>query len=51
MKRHALSTRLWHWINFAALTVLFMSGLNISNAHRRLYWGITATTRPMPGWQ
>lgn len=38
-KRHALSTRLWHWINFAALIVLFMSGLNISNAHRFLYWG------------
>ena len=39
MKRHALSTRLWHWINAAALAVLFMSGLGISNAHRHLYWG------------
>ncbi|QFT78214.1 cytochrome b/b6 domain-containing protein [Erythrobacter sp. THAF29] len=39
MKRHRLSTRLWHWINAAALIVLFMSGLNISNAHRYLYWG------------
>ncbi|MEM9500399.1 MAG: cytochrome b/b6 domain-containing protein [Pseudomonadota bacterium] len=38
-KRHAISTRLWHWINAAALIVLFMSGLNISNAHRYLYWG------------
>ncbi|MGB3469785.1 MAG: cytochrome b/b6 domain-containing protein [Erythrobacter sp.] len=37
--RHALSTRLWHWINAAALVVLFMSGLGISNAHRYLYWG------------
>jgi Ni/Fe-hydrogenase b-type cytochrome subunit len=37
--RHALSTRLWHWINAAAIVVLFMSGLNISNAHRYLYWG------------
>lgn len=37
--RHALSTRIWHWVNAAALTVLFMSGLNISNAHRYLYWG------------
>jgi Ni/Fe-hydrogenase b-type cytochrome subunit len=37
--RHALSTRLWHWINAAAIVVLFMSGLTISNAHRRLYWG------------
>lgn len=38
-KRHALGTRLWHWINAASLIVLFMSGLNISNAHPRLYWG------------
>ncbi|BBC72558.1 conserved hypothetical protein [Altererythrobacter sp. B11] len=39
MKRHALSTRIWHWINALSLILLFMSGLNISNAHRNLYWG------------
>ena len=39
MKRHSLATRLWHWVNVIALAVLFMSGLNISNAHPRLYWG------------
>ncbi|WFL76720.1 cytochrome b/b6 domain-containing protein [Altererythrobacter arenosus] len=39
MKKHALSTRLWHWLNLICLVVLFMSGLNISNAHRFLYWG------------
>jgi thiosulfate reductase cytochrome b subunit len=39
MKRHALSTRIWHWINALSLAILFMSGLNISNAHRHLYWG------------
>jgi len=39
MKRHALTTRLWHWVNAIAFIVLFMSGLNISNAHRFLYWG------------
>ncbi|RPF70676.1 cytochrome b/b6 domain-containing protein [Aurantiacibacter spongiae] len=38
-QRHALSTRLWHWTNALALIVLFMSGLNISNAHPFLYWG------------
>lgn len=38
-KRHALGTRIWHWVNLASVTILFMSGLNISNAHRRLYWG------------
>lgn len=39
MKRHALSTRIWHWLNLACVVILFMSGLNISNAHPRLYWG------------
>ncbi|MBD3730292.1 MAG: cytochrome b/b6 domain-containing protein [Sphingomonadales bacterium] len=38
-RKHALSTRLWHWLNLACVTILFMSGLNISNAHPRLYWG------------
>lgn len=39
MARHAFTTRLWHWINAATVIVLFMTGLNISNAHRHLYWG------------
>ncbi|MEW4447678.1 cytochrome b/b6 domain-containing protein [Qipengyuania sp. JC766] len=38
-KRHRLSTRIWHWVNLWAVVVLFMSGLNISNAHPYLYWG------------
>jgi thiosulfate reductase cytochrome b subunit len=38
-KRHALTTRLWHWSNLVAVVILFMSGLTISNAHRYLYWG------------
>ncbi|MBV7266772.1 cytochrome b/b6 domain-containing protein [Erythrobacter ani] len=57
-QRHSLSVRLWHWINAAALIILFMSGLNISNAHRYLYWGdygfdpADAWTSVMrfPGW-
>lgn len=58
MKRHALPIRLWHWLNLACLVVLFMSGLNISNAHPWLYWGEwgfspdqawLAVTR-FPGW-
>ena len=57
-KRHGIITRLWHWVNVVAITVLFMSGLNISNAHRYLYWGNygfapedawTAVIR-FPGW-
>lgn len=39
MTKHFLSTRLWHWVNAVAIIVLFMTGLNISNAHRYLYWG------------
>ena len=37
--RHALGTRLWHWVNVVAIGILFFSGLNISNAHPQLYWG------------
>jgi thiosulfate reductase cytochrome b subunit len=39
VKRHRISTRLWHWINATAIIVLIMSGLMISNAHPHLYWG------------
>jgi Ni/Fe-hydrogenase b-type cytochrome subunit len=49
MKRHAFSTRLWHWINALSVIVLFMSGLNISNAHRHLYWG-EAGFSPKDAW-
>ncbi|MCA1748893.1 MAG: cytochrome b/b6 domain-containing protein, partial [Sphingomonadales bacterium] len=39
VRRHRLSTRLWHWVNAVAIIVLLMSGLSIFNAHPRLYWG------------
>lgn len=39
VRRHRLSTRIWHWVNAAALAVMLMSGLQIFNAHPRLYWG------------
>ena len=39
VKRHRLSTRLWHWLNALLLYILFASGLGIFNAHPRLYWG------------
>ncbi|MFC0206106.1 cytochrome b/b6 domain-containing protein [Novosphingobium soli] len=39
VRRHRLSTRLWHAVNAVALLVLLMSGLMIFNAHPRLYWG------------
>ena len=37
--RHALPVRIMHWINVVALTLMFMSGLQIFNAHPALYWG------------
>jgi len=39
VRRHRLSTRLWHWINAVTLLIMLMSGLMIFNAHPRLYWG------------
>ncbi|WP_054947114.1 cytochrome b/b6 domain-containing protein [Novosphingobium sp. KN65.2] len=39
VRRHRLSTRIWHWINAVTLLVMLMSGLMIFNAHPRLYWG------------
>jgi thiosulfate reductase cytochrome b subunit len=38
-KRHSAPVRVMHWINVLALTLLFMSGLQIFNAHAALYWG------------
>lgn len=39
VKRHRISTRIWHWVNAVAIIVMLMSGLMISNAHPHLYWG------------
>lgn len=39
VKRHALATRIWHWVNALTVFVMLMSGLMILNAHPRLYWG------------
>ena len=39
VRRHRLSTRIWHWVNAGTFFVMLMSGLMIFNAHPRLYWG------------
>jgi len=39
IKRHALFTRVWHWVTVICLVGLLMSGLQIFNAHPALYWG------------
>ena len=56
--RHALATRLWHWVNAVAVIILIGSGLMILNAHPRLYWGryganfdhAWLTLDRFPGW-
>jgi thiosulfate reductase cytochrome b subunit len=37
--RHRLPVRISHWINALCILLLLGSGLNIFNAHPRLYWG------------
>jgi len=39
VRRHSGATRLTHWINVLAVSLLLMSGLQIFNAHPALYWG------------
>ncbi len=49
VKRHRISTRLWHWTNALSLLVLFMSGLMIFNAYPRLHWGDKGSIHD-PAW-
>ncbi|NYT37356.1 hypothetical protein ERD78_11835 [Allopusillimonas soli] len=39
IERHSAVVRMTHWINVFCLSVLLLSGLQILNAHPRLYWG------------
>jgi thiosulfate reductase cytochrome b subunit len=48
-RRHALPVRIMHWINVVALTLMFMSGLQIFNSHPALYWGASSYTG-RPAW-
>ncbi|MCA3254136.1 MAG: cytochrome b/b6 domain-containing protein [Alphaproteobacteria bacterium] len=58
IQRHSATTRVTHWINAAAVILLLMSGLNILNAHPRLYWGEAGSVHtaawlvlsPIPDW-
>jgi thiosulfate reductase cytochrome b subunit len=47
--RHRLPVRIMHWINVVAITILFMSGLNIFEAHPALYWGQSSYSG-RPAW-
>ena len=46
--RHALPVRIMHWINVVALTLMFMTGLQIFNSHPALYWGSSSYTGRAP---
>lgn len=41
--KHRLPVRLAHWLNVVCFLVLLGSGLNIFNAHPKLYWGQIST--------
>lgn len=43
IRRHTVVTRLTHWLNVLAVSLLLMSGLQIFNAHPALYWGAKST--------
>ena len=47
--RHRLFVRLTHWTNVLCVVLLLMSGLQIFNAHPRLYWGIKGDEAD-PAW-
>lgn len=39
IRRHSVFVRVTHWMNALCLSILLLSGLQIFNAHPRLYWG------------
>jgi thiosulfate reductase cytochrome b subunit len=49
--RHALATRLTHWINALCLTILLGSGLQIFLAHPALYWGQYGADADRPAFE
>jgi len=46
--RHAWPVRLTHWINALTIFIMVGSGLNIFNAHPRLYWGQAGADHDKP---
>lgn len=58
IRRHSWAVRLTHWINALTIFIMVGSGLNIFNAHPRLYWGQAGADldkpflalRPWPDW-
>jgi thiosulfate reductase cytochrome b subunit len=58
LRRHALVTRLTHWLNVVCFCVLAASGMQIFNAWPQLYWGqegadasrALIALQAFPGW-
>jgi Ni/Fe-hydrogenase b-type cytochrome subunit len=58
IRRHSWAVRLTHWINALTIFIMVGSGLNIFNAHPRLYWGQAGANfdkpflalHPWPDW-
>lgn len=46
--RHAWPVRLTHWVNALTIFIMVGSGLNIFNAHPRLYWGQAGADHDKP---
>ena len=46
--RHGLVVRITHWINLLCVSLLLMSGLQILNAHPRLYFGAKGADADAP---
>lgn len=49
--RHALTTRLWHWLTVVTIFVMIGSGIGILQAHPRLYWGAYGANADQPWFQ
>lgn len=49
--RHALATRLTHWLNVVCITLLLASGMQIFNAHPALYWGAKGADADRPAFE
>lgn len=47
--RHTFLVRLTHWVNALTIVVMIGTGLNIFNAHPRLYWGQQGSDYPNGG--
>ena len=50
--RHTVLVRITHWINAVTIFVMIGTGLNIFNAHPRLYWGSKGSDgdASVPAW-